>query len=132
MRIIKLHGLGHIRQYLTVEKTRLLNKEFIDSLLNYTPLIWMLRQMTLENSKMHLIKICYDSVSAVLFSSDIRGFYWQKFTKVWFSFKWYFSFQLLGQLILDQTLYKFRITLTWNQLPRSPKSTKSVIAVKIS
>ena len=35
----KLHGLGHIRQYLTVEKARLLNKVLIDSLLNYASLI---------------------------------------------------------------------------------------------
>ena len=37
----KLHTLGRIRKYLTVEKAKLLANVFINSQFNYAPLIWM-------------------------------------------------------------------------------------------
>ena len=37
----KLHTLGRIRKYLTVEKAKLLANAFINSQFNYAPLIWM-------------------------------------------------------------------------------------------
>ena len=39
--LYKLHTLRRIRKYLTVEKAKLLANAFINSLLNYAPLIWM-------------------------------------------------------------------------------------------
>ena len=37
----KLHTLGRIRKYLTVEKAKLLANAFINSQFNYASLIWM-------------------------------------------------------------------------------------------
>ena len=48
----KLHVLRKIRGYLTVEKARILANAFIDSQLNYVPLIWMFAGKILVN------KIC--------------------------------------------------------------------------
>ena len=48
----KLHTLRRIREYLTVEKPRILDNTFIDNQFNYAPLIWMFAGKTLSN------KIC--------------------------------------------------------------------------
>ena len=37
----KLHALRRLRKYLTAEKAKLLANAFINSQLNYAPLIWM-------------------------------------------------------------------------------------------
>ena len=37
----KLHALRRIREYLTVEKARILANAFINSHFNYAPLMWM-------------------------------------------------------------------------------------------
>ena len=48
----KLHALKRIRRYLSVDKARSLANAYIDSQLNYAPLIWMFASKTLMN------KIC--------------------------------------------------------------------------
>ena len=50
----KLHTLGRIRKYLTVEKAKLLANAFINSQFNYAPLIWMFAN---KSSKVKILKI---------------------------------------------------------------------------
>ena len=44
----KLHALQRIRRYLSVDKAKLLANAFIDSQVNYAPLIWMFAGKTLN------------------------------------------------------------------------------------
>ena len=45
----KLHALGRIPGYMSFEKRRTLMKTFIESQLNYCPLIWMFHSRTMNN-----------------------------------------------------------------------------------
>ena len=51
----KLHTLKRIRKYLSLDKAKLLSNAFIDSQLNYAPLIWMFCHKTtyLKMQKIH-------------------------------------------------------------------------------
>ena len=45
----KLHALGRISGYMSFEKRRILMKAFIESFINYCPLIWMFHLKTMKN-----------------------------------------------------------------------------------
>ena len=61
----KLHTLGRIRKYLTLEKSKLLYNAFINNQFNYASIIWMFcrKQDYLEVEKIHYkaLKIVYNS-----------------------------------------------------------------------
>ena len=61
----KLHALGRIRKYLTLEKSKLLYNAFINNQFNYASIIWMFcrKQDYLEVEKIHYkaLKIVYNS-----------------------------------------------------------------------
>ena len=73
----KRHALRRIRKFLTIEKTKILGNAFIDSQLNYAPLIWMFCRKTLYSKiqKIHhrTLKVVYgidDSYKNLLLSSN--------------------------------------------------------------
>ena len=61
----KLHALRRIRKFLTIEKAKILGNAFIDSQLNYAPLLWMFCRKTLYSKieKIHhkTLKFIYES-----------------------------------------------------------------------
>ena len=61
----KLHALGRIRKYLSLEKAKMLGNAFIDSQFNYAPLIWMFcrKGLHLKIQKIHhkTLKVIYQS-----------------------------------------------------------------------
>ena len=61
----KLHALQRIRRYLSVDKAKLLANAFINSQVNYEPLIWMFAGETLINKirKIHhrTLQVVYDN-----------------------------------------------------------------------
>ena len=61
----KLHALGRIRKYLTLEKSKLLYNAFINNQFNYASIIFMFcrKQDYLEVEKIHYkaLKIVYNS-----------------------------------------------------------------------
>ena len=63
----RLHALRGIRKYLTLDEAKLLGNIFIDSQLNYAPLIWMFCHKTtyLKMQKNHhkTLKVIYQSAA---------------------------------------------------------------------
>ena len=51
----KLHTLGRIRKYLSLEKAKMFGNAFIDCQFNYAPLIWMFfkKELRLKVQKIH-------------------------------------------------------------------------------
>ena len=51
----KLHTLGRIGKYLSLEKAKLFGNAFIDCQFNYAPLIWMFfrKELRLKEQKIH-------------------------------------------------------------------------------
>ena len=58
----KLHALRRIRKFLTVKKARVLANAFINSHVNYAPLIWMFAGKTAINE---ILKIHYRTLQVV-------------------------------------------------------------------
>ena len=73
----KLHALRRIRNFLTLEKAKILDNAFINSQFNYAPLIWMLCRKTLyskiETIHHRTLNVVYaidDSYSNLLLSNN--------------------------------------------------------------
>ena len=58
----KLHALRRIRKYLGIEKARILTNVFIESQLNYAPLIWMFASKKAINE---IFKLDYRTLKVV-------------------------------------------------------------------
>ena len=60
----KLHAIGRIRKFLTIEKAKILGNALIDSQFNYACLIWMFCRKTFypntEKNHYRTLKVIYD------------------------------------------------------------------------
>ena len=73
----KLHALRRIRNFLTLEKAKILDNAFINSQFNYAPLIWMLCRKTLyskieaiHHRTLNVVYAIDDSYSNLLLSNN--------------------------------------------------------------
>ena len=74
----KLHALRRIRKFLTIEKAKMLGNAFIDSQLNYAPLLWVFCRKTIYSK---IEKIHHTTLKLSLNQMTVMKTYCYKVTR---------------------------------------------------